>query len=135
MALRQRVEQVQQRRGRGELETAILGVLWNAQAPMTPADVQRALPGDLAYNTVQTILARLLAKELVVREKNGRAHTYLPARGREELAAAQMHQLLERGQDHRAVLQRFVDGLDGADEAALRELVRSMGEDPMHPAD
>jgi predicted transcriptional regulator len=111
------------RRGRGELESEVLATLWAAERPLTPADVQEGLGTPIAYNTVQTILIRLLDKGLVSREKLGRAHTYQPTRGQAELAAERMHAVMGRGKDHVAVLQRFVHGLSAADEQALRHLI------------
>ena len=111
------------RRGRGELESEVLATLWATQEPLTPAQVQQSLSSSLAYNTVQTILIRLLDKGLVVRESLGRAHCYRPTRGQAELAAEQMHALLGQGPDHAAVLQRFLGTLGRTDEAVLRQLL------------
>ena len=111
------------RRGRGELESEVLAALWATEQPLTPAQVQQSLGSELAYNTVQTILTRLLDKGLVVRESLGRAHCYRPTRGQAELAAERMHELLGRGPDHAAVLQRFLGTLGRTDEAVLRQLL------------
>lgn len=111
------------RRGRGELEGEVLAALWASESALTPAEVQLCLDQQTAYNTVQTILIRLHDKGLVARVKTGRAHAYSPTQGQAELAAEQMHALLGRGADHLAVLQRFVQTLTPADEAALRRLV------------
>ena len=111
------------RRGRGELESEVLAALWATEEPLTPAQVQQSLGSSLAYNTVQTILIRLLDKGLVVREPLGRAHCYRPTRGQAELAAEQMHELLDKGPDHAAVLQRFLGTLGRTDEAVLRQLL------------
>ncbi len=111
------------RRGPGELESEVLAALWAAEGGLTPSQVQVALAAPTAYNTVQTILSRLLDKGLVRREVAGRGHAYQPVQGQAELAAAQMHALLTRGSDHLAVLQRFVDALDPDDETALRQLI------------
>ena len=115
------------RRGPGELESEVLAALWAAEDGLTPAQVQDALVVPTAYNTVQTILSRLLDKGLVRRQVAGRGHAYRPAQGQAELAAAQMHALMTRGSDHLAVLQRFVDALDPEDETALRRLISSTG--------
>ena len=114
---------VPQRRGRGALESEVLGALWSGDEPLTSAQVQAVIGDDIAYNTVQTILIRLHDKGLVSREKAGRAHTYRPASGQAEFAAEQMRAMMARGPDHVAVLQSFVDGLDADDEKALRILL------------
>lgn len=122
------------RRGRGELESEVLAALWASEQPLTPLQVQQSLGASLAYNTVQTILTRLLEKGLVVREPLGRAHCYRPTQGQAELAAERMHALLDRGSDHAAVLQRFLGALDPADEAVLRRLLSaSSTADPTAP--
>ena len=110
------------RRASGQLESEVLGVLWADEAPLTPHEVQQGLGGVMAYNTVQTILTRLLDKGLVIRDTSTRAHTYRPAVGQSELAAQQMHVVLDRS-DHASVLQRFVEGLSEADSAAVRALL------------
>lgn len=111
------------RRGRGELESEVLAALWASEQALTPLQVQQSLDSALAYNTVQTILIRLLDKGLVVRESLGRAHCYRPTHGQAELAARRMHALMDRGPDHVAVLQRFLGTLDAGDEATLRQLL------------
>ena len=111
------------RRRAGELEGDILAALWAAPGPLSPADVQAAVAGDLAYNTVHTILTRLCEKGLVARVRAGRAVGYEPTKDAAELAAEQMRAALGRGADRAAVLQRFVTSLDHADEAALRAML------------
>ena len=111
------------RRRAGELEGDILAALWAAPGPLSPADVQAAVAGDLAYNTVHTILTRLCEKGLVARVRAGRAVGYEPTKDAAELAADQMRAALGRGADRAAVLQRFVTSLDRADEAALRAML------------
>lgn len=98
-------------------------MLWSADAPRTPAEIQGELGGELAYNTVHTILTRLWEKNLVVRDAGGRRGAYLPAKDASEIAAQLMHEVLDRQPDHAAVLQRFVTGLGADDEAMLRRLL------------
>lgn len=112
------------RRGAGQLEGDVLAALWAAGRAVTPADVQAAVPGGLAYNTVHTILTRLCAKQLVERVRVGRSSVYLPLMDAAETAAEQMRTALGHGADRGKVLQRFVTSLDPEDEAALRELLR-----------
>jgi predicted transcriptional regulator len=118
-------EEQGRRRARGELESEVMAVLWAATGPVTPAEVQAALDGDLAYNTVQTILIRLVDKELVRRQAagRGRGHEYWPARDAATSAAEQMRAALGERADRQAVLQQFAAGLDDADAAVLRALL------------
>ncbi|HEY2673658.1 MAG TPA: BlaI/MecI/CopY family transcriptional regulator [Rugosimonospora sp.] len=108
------------RRGAGELEAEVLGALWADTAPLTPTQLHSMLGGDLAYNTVHTILTRLREKGLVIRTTVGGHPAYAPAQGAAEWAATQMHAVLERGGDRTAILHQFVSSLSAADERALR---------------
>jgi predicted transcriptional regulator len=112
------------RRGRGELESEVMAALWAAEAPMTATAVQAALGGGLAYNTVQTILIRLLDKGVVRREPVGRGHAYWPVRDAATTAADRMRAALDGRPDRRAVLQQFAAGLDPDDVLMLRELLQ-----------
>jgi predicted transcriptional regulator len=98
-------------------------VLWARDEPVTAADVQEALGGDLAYNTVQTILIRLHDKGLVQRRKAGRGHVYWPVQDAATTAAEQMRATLTDRADRRAVLQQFAASLDEADANTLRRLL------------
>lgn len=112
-----------ERRNAGELESEVLAALWAADGALTPAEVQAELGGDLAYNTVHTILRRLYDKGLVLRDADGRRGAYRPAKDAAELTAQAMHEALDRGPDPVAALQRFVTGLSAEEERALRELL------------
>jgi predicted transcriptional regulator len=113
------------RRARGELESEVMAALWAAGEPLTPAGVQAALGSGLAYNTVQTILTRLLEKELVRRGPtgHGRGHAYWPAQDAATHAATRMRATLEERPDRRAVLQQFAAGLGEDDVETLRALL------------
>ncbi|QMU76041.1 BlaI/MecI/CopY family transcriptional regulator [Streptacidiphilus sp. PB12-B1b] len=115
-----------QRRHPGELEAGVLAVLWSADGPLAPGDIQRALGGGLARTTVNTILTRLHGKGVVTRTRVGRAYAYAPAREAQDapgLAARRMRSELERTADRATVLARFVSGLSPDDEQLLRELL------------
>lgn len=108
------------RRASGALEAEVLGVLWSAEGPLTPAGVQAALARDLAYNTVHTILTRLHDKGIVVRVPLGGRTGYAPAKDAAQSAADRMREALGSGVGRDAVLARFVTALTPEDEAALR---------------
>jgi predicted transcriptional regulator len=111
------------RRGAGELEGEVLAALHAAEAPLTPADVQRALGGGLAYTTVMTILSRLYTKGFARRLPAGRGYAYCPAQNEAQSVARQMHSLLGVGSDPAAVLAQFVDELDPDEEQLLERLI------------
>lgn len=113
----------ERRRAPGTLESEVMGVLWARAQPLTATDVQQALGGDLAYNTVQTILIRLHEKNLLRRDRVGRGHVYWPVQDAATAAAAQMQAALGDRPDRQAVLQQFAATLDDADAATLRRLL------------
>ncbi|MEV7320057.1 BlaI/MecI/CopY family transcriptional regulator [Streptomyces sp. NPDC093970] len=115
------------RRGQGELEGQVLGALREAGGPVTAAWVQERLGGDLAYTTVVTILTRLLAKEVVARERQGRSFLWTPTADVARLAALRMRRLLDGERDREAVLASFVTVLPPGDEQVLRALLESAG--------
>ncbi len=82
----------------GELEQAVMDILWNRPEPLSVRDVHELLARDrdLAYTTVMTVLDRLAKKKLVVRNLDGRAWLYRPAKSRAAQIAAEMLDLLGR---------------------------------------
>lgn len=112
------------RRRPGELEAQVLAALWRANEPLSPGQVRQELGADLAYTTVMTILTRLHDKGSVTRRRVGRAYVYTPAFDQAELAAAQMRDLLDSGQDREEVLARFVGSLTADEERTLAALLR-----------
>lgn len=107
--------------GRGELERAVVDVLWDAGEPQTARTVTEALTGrDLAVTTVLTVLGRLEGKGIVRRTRDGRAHTYEAVAGREEHTADLMRQVLDQAGDRRDALARFVGSVSPEDVEALR---------------
>lgn len=111
------------RREAGGLESEVLATLWAADTALNAGEVADALGGELAYNTVQTILARLHGKGAVHREQVGRAHAYTPVLDEAGLAAKRMRAMLDRGGDHAAVLSRFLNTLTAGEEATLAKLL------------
>ena len=111
------------RRGAGELEAEVLAVLQSAGSALTPAQVRERLGDPLAYTTVVTILSRLHAKGVLVRNRAGRAFSYAPIADEPGLAARRMRVVLEAETDREAVLARFVSGLSPADERLLRGML------------
>jgi predicted transcriptional regulator len=109
----------------GELEAAVMEILWDRGGWMTPGEVHEVLTAErpLAYNTVMTILVRLLDKGRLERQRDGRAYAYRPTQTREEYAASRMEQVLRATKDRPAALARFVDTLADADRTQLRRLL------------
>lgn len=117
--------------GLGELERAVMDHLWESSEPQTVRQVHEALAAhrELAYTTVMTVLQRLAKKQLVVQQRDDRAHRYVPLHSRDELVASLMVDALAQAPEsggRAAALVHFV-GQVGADEAAaLREALAAL---------
>jgi predicted transcriptional regulator len=116
-------KQERTKRPAGALEAEVLAALWAAERPLTPADVNEQIGGDLAYTTVMSVLSRLYEKGAVKREKVGRAFAYAPLLDEAGIAAARMRELLGSGEDRETVLARFVGSLSEQEEEILAELL------------
>lgn len=115
--------------GLGDLESAIMQVLWNSQSALSVRDVHGALTDrELAYTTVMTVLDRLSKKGLVGRERDGRAWRYTPTASREQLTAQTLRSTLgslEPG-DRQAALLHFLDDASPAEIDDLREALANL---------
>ncbi|MBK1783898.1 BlaI/MecI/CopY family transcriptional regulator [Prauserella cavernicola] len=102
--------------GLGELETAVMNVLWDADEPIKVRDVLERLDTgkSLAYTTVMTVLDNLHRKGWAEREHRGKAYVYTPAWSREEASARALRDVLDSSGDPEAVLLHFV--ASGSDE-------------------
>ena len=80
-----------------EAEQAVMETLWT-EAPLTAQEVaDRVAPDrDWSLNTVKTLLGRLLAKEAILHEEDGRRYLYRPKLQREAFAAGESRRLVDR---------------------------------------
>lgn len=114
----------------GELERAVMEVLWARAEPATVRAVHEELSDrDLAYTTVMTVLTRLAAKGVVRRKRSGRAWLYAPAATREEYVAELMLEALEMTGDRDSALVRFAQSVTNDEADALRKALER-GESP-----
>ena len=111
----------------GELEAAVMEVLWSRGGWLTPGDVHEelAVSRPLAYTTVMTILVRLWRKGRLRRQRDGRAYAYQPVLTHEQHAAARMGEVLTSVADRPKALAFFLDALAPADRAQLRRILKS----------
>ncbi len=111
-------------RSLGSLERSVMDVLWRTTSALTVREVQERLEAggsaDLAYTTVMTVLDRLGAKEMVSRERDGRAFRYTAALSREAATAELLNATLDSSGDRTAALLHFARTVDPAEAAALR---------------
>ena len=111
------------RRPDGAFENDVLRVLWAADGPLLPGEINGRLDAGYAYTSVATILTRLQAKGLVVRTQAGRAFAYEPAVDEPELAVRRISELLDSSSDRAQVLSRFIGGLPPREAKAIRALL------------
>ncbi len=113
--------------GLGELEEAVMGVLWQAQSPLTVRDVLSEINRSraLAYTTVMTVLDNLHRKGWVQRERTGRAYQYRPTEARQEAAARALRDLLASTGDPDGVLLHFARSASDHESTILR---RALGQ-------
>lgn len=118
--------------GLGELERAVMSVLWDHGPDQSVRQVLTRLRGsrELAYTTVMTVLDRLAKKDLALRTREGRAWLYSAGSTREELTAASMRvglDTLDSG-NRQAAMLHFLGQADAAElddlRAALAEVER-----------
>jgi predicted transcriptional regulator len=106
----------------GDLEAAIMDVVWAAAAPVRVREVAEQLNRDrpLAFNTVQTVMENLYRKGWLERRKDGRAYFYVAARSREDYADGLLAEALSAAPDPAATLVRLVGDLEPGEAARLR---------------
>jgi predicted transcriptional regulator len=105
----------------GQLESAIMDVLWAHDRPLAVRDVRERLRYDrpVAYTTVMTVLAILHGKGVLGREKEGRAWRYWPRERRAEHDARLMAEILRAGPDPAQTAREFLARLDADEVGAL----------------
>jgi predicted transcriptional regulator len=117
----------------GELEAAIMDVVWAAGAPVRVRHVSDRLNQDrpLAFNTVQTVMENLYHKGWLTRHKDGRAYRYQAACSRDDYAAQLVADALTAAPDPAATLVRLVGDLKPGEIARLRAaLDAATGQEP-----
>jgi len=80
-----------------EAEHAVMEVLWD-KSPLTAQEVVERIPADREWsaNTVKTLLGRLLAKNIIAHEEEGRRYRYRPMVERGDYVAGESRRLMDR---------------------------------------
>lgn len=109
-------------RGLGELEAAVMDVLWTSEQPLPVRAVLEALTRrkPLAYTTVMTVLDNLHRKGYVQRAKSGRAFMYEPSVSRGQAAADAIRQILDETVDTETALLLLARSVSEPESRALR---------------
>ena len=113
--------------GFGDLEAAVMELLWDRSEPATVREALSELRWhrELAYTTVLTVMDTLFRKGRLTREPAGRAYRYRPAISRAEYVAQTMHDVLVDSGDRAEALLRFVGRMTLDEAAALRAALDS----------
>lgn len=80
-----------------EAEHAVMEVLWE-ESPLTAQEVTERVPADRGWsaNTVKTLLGRLLAKNVIGHEEEGRRYRYRPLVARGDYVVGESRKLIDR---------------------------------------
>ncbi|HXW45028.1 MAG TPA: BlaI/MecI/CopY family transcriptional regulator [Streptosporangiaceae bacterium] len=106
----------------GQLESAIMDVVWSQDQPLLVREVRDRLhyARPVAYTTVMTVMTILHGKGVLRREKQGRAWRYWPHEQRAAHYARLMAEILRSGADTTVTIQDFVALLTADELAAIR---------------
>jgi predicted transcriptional regulator len=109
----------------GELEMAIMNVMWDSDRPYVVREVRERLDygRPLAYTTVMTVLNILCRKEVLQRSKHGRAWRYWPVERREDHDARLMAEALRSGGDESLTMRCFLERVSDDEMENLRQAV------------
>ncbi len=113
----------------GELESAVLDVLWSLRHATVRAVYEEiGIPRHLAYTTIATVLDRLCEKGLVQRGRVGKAYVYTPAVSHERVQRARAKGLLRKilGSEPHAAIATLVHAMESIDPELLDELARTI---------
>lgn len=80
-----------------DAEHVVMEVLWD-ESPLTAQEVvERVVPDrDWSANTVKTLLGRLLAKQIIAHEEEGRRYRYRPLVARGDYVEGESRKLMDR---------------------------------------
>ena len=80
-----------------DAEHTVMEVLWD-ESPLTAQDVAEHIPAtrDWSANTVKTLPGRLLAKNIIAHEEEGRRYLYRPLVERGDYVAGESRKLMDR---------------------------------------
>jgi predicted transcriptional regulator len=106
----------------GELEMAIMNVMWRAGRPYVVREVLGRMDygRPVAYTTVMTVMNILYRKGVLHRDKEGRAWRYWPVEAREDHDARLMAEALRSGGDEDLTMRRFLERVSDDEMNSLR---------------
>lgn len=114
-----------------EAELVVMEALWE-QSPQTATDVadRVATERDWSVQTVKTLLSRLMAKDILAADQDGRRFLYRPLVAREDYVASESGRLVNRlfgGRISPLVAQlASQDQLTAEDIAELEDILKGL---------
>ncbi|MBA15134.1 MAG: CopY family transcriptional repressor [Sphingomonas sp.] len=80
-----------------DAEHTVMEVLWE-ESPLTAQEVAERVPAERAWsaNTVKTLLGRLLAKNIISHEEDGRRYRYRPLVQRSDYVTGESRRMIDR---------------------------------------
>lgn len=115
----------------GPLEAKIMDILWSGKE-QTIKEVQLELEKEKAtnFNTVMTVMNRLVEKGLLQKRAEGRTTMYKPVLTREEFVNTQSKEMTHELMDEfgSVVVSHMIDALDDADEDLVARLEQKIKE-------
>ncbi|MGG0658282.1 BlaI/MecI/CopY family transcriptional regulator [Rummeliibacillus pycnus] len=109
----------------GPLEAKIMDILWNNDE-MTIKDVQHNLEKEKAmnFNTVMTVMNRLVEKGILQKRTEGRSSMYKPVQSRHEFLDTQSKEMTNELMDEfgNVVVSHMLDALEDVDDELVAKL-------------
>jgi len=113
----------------GPLEQEVMRCVWKNKT-CTARDVVECLGQnrEIAYNTIQTIMTRLVDKGLLKRKLEGKTHVYKPVARQKNVLLSLLNQTISdfTGQFGEEALIAFVDGLDDISAETRQKLIEKL---------
>lgn len=115
----------------GPLEAKIMDVLWEGEEK-TIKDVQQVLDQEKVtnFNTVMTVMNRLVDKGILVKRTEGRSSLYKPVQSRADFLHTQSKDMTNELMDEfgNVVISHMLDALEEADDDLVAELEKKLNE-------
>ncbi|MEK3978839.1 BlaI/MecI/CopY family transcriptional regulator [Psychrobacillus sp. FSL K6-2836] len=115
----------------GPLEAKIMDILWN-DVEMTIKDVQQVLDKEKMtnFNTVMTVMNRLVEKGILEKRAEGRSSLYKPVQSRVEFLSEQSKEMTNELMDEfgNVVVSHMLDALEDVDDDLVAKLEQKIKE-------
>ncbi|MBW0144589.1 BlaI/MecI/CopY family transcriptional regulator [Sphingomicrobium clamense] len=115
-----------------EAELDVMEALWGHSAALTATEVAERVPQERGWSlpTVKTMLSRLVAKNAVRHEQDGRRYLYSPAIERADYVGGESKRMVERlfGGKLSPLVAHLAesDSLDAEDVAEIEKLLKAL---------